>query len=416
MSGKTLDVYLKGRLIGELHSDNATLEFRYTPSYLASSDAMPLSAAFPLRDQDYGHEVVAPFFSGLLPDGAVRTRLAKYLRVSEKNTFALLEQVGGECAGAVSLFPAGRGPDETTPPTYRVLEQDEAHDVLSALDKRPLLVGEAGVRISGAGAQDKMMVAFVDGKLAIPTDNTPSTHIIKPAIKGLSETVQNEFFCMRLALEVGLPTPAVDIYKIQGQSYYLVERYDRRESSRGLVLRLHQEDFCQALQRPPEFKYENEGGPGLAQCFDLLAMRIRAGVMAGRNRLTLFDGVIFNFLIGNGDAHGKNFSLLYNTNGSEALAPFYDLMCTQVYGDDAFKSKMAMKIGGKYRFKDVKERQFIKLGEALGFKADFVRKRMRGMSEKLLKASSDMADVLVPFPIYAEIRQVITTHSRQVGC
>ena len=414
MMGKTLDVYLNGLPIGALRSDKARLDFRYASAYLSSPGAVQLSAALPLHDRSYGHEVVAPFFSGLLPDGAVRTRLAKYVRVSEKNTFALLEAVGGECAGAVSLFPAGRGPDEASAPTYRVLEEDEAHDLLSALDKRPLLVGEEGVRISGAGAQDKMMVAFVNGKPAIPTGNTPSTHIIKPAIKDLDETVQNEFFCMRLASAVGLPTPAVHIYKIRGKLYYLVERYDRLKSSQGLVLRLHQEDFCQALQLPPELKYENEGGPSLAQCFDLLETRIRAGIMAGRDRLTLFDGVIFNFLIGNGDAHGKNFSLLY-TGGSEALAPFYDLMCTRVYGD-AFKSRMAMKIGGKYKFKDVKERHFIKLGEALGFRADFVRKRVRGMRERLLKALSHLAGTLEFSPIYVEIGKVIAAHSRQVGC
>ena len=140
-------------------------------------------------------------------------------------------------------------------------------NVLTSLDTRPLLAGEEDVRISGAGAQDKLMIAFVDGKIAVPTGNTPSTHIIKPPIKGLEETVYNEFFCMKLADAVGLRVPKAEILWLEEKPYYLVERYDRKRDESGIIKRLHQEDFCQAMRISPEIKYESEGGPSLETMF-----------------------------------------------------------------------------------------------------------------------------------------------------
>ena len=150
--------------------------------------------------------MTSSFFSGLLPDEDVRCRLAKYLGLSKENIFSLLKEIGGECAGAISLYPEVIDPDFETE-NYRVLDDAEGDDILSSLDKRPLLAGEEGVRISGAGAQNKLIIAFVNGKIAIPTGTAPSTHIIKPAILGIEESVQNEYFCMKLAQKVGLPVP-----------------------------------------------------------------------------------------------------------------------------------------------------------------------------------------------------------------
>ncbi len=142
--------------------------------------------------------------------------------------------------------------------------------------------------------------------------------------------------------ESGAASPRFFIYWLKERPYYLIKRYDRRKNRHGKVIRLHQEDFCQALYLPPEMKYENEGGPTLENCFGLLEERIKTGSMASKNKIILLEGIIFNFLIGNGDAHGKNFSLLYDKN-IELLAPFYDLMNTVVYSN-RFKVKMAMKI------------------------------------------------------------------------
>jgi serine/threonine-protein kinase HipA len=414
---KYLDVFLYNHYVGKLCSDNATLSFAYDAHYLENKNAAKLSSSLPLQKESFDHQITSAFFSGLLPDESVRKRLARYLRISEKNTFALLKEIGGECAGAVSIHPEGSTPDTNGKPKYRVLDDKEANDILSALDKRPMLAGEEDIRISGAGAQDKLVISFVDEKIAIPKRNTPSTHIIKPAIKDLEEPVQNEFFCMKLAKAIGLPVPEVNIHWLEDSPYYLVERYDRRKDKDGMVTRLHQEDLCQAMHIPPEMKYENEGGPTLERCFALLDSRIQSGAMAGKNKITLLQGVIFNFLIGNGDAHGKNFSLLYDGE-SESLAPFYDLMCTVVYSG-AYKAKMAMKIRGKYKFQEVAVRHFEGFGESVGFKTDFVRKQINTISNDVARAATDLLVELNKNPeteskIYEKIVGVIAKHCNRI--
>lgn len=409
-----LEVYLHGQPAGRLYSDNAVLSFTYNPEYLERPGSSKLSASLPLTNTVFDHRATSAFFSGLLPDGHVRIRLAKYLGVSERNTFALLKEIGGECAGAVSVYPKDTSPEDTDKPACRVLDDSEAAEILTSLDKRPFLAGEENVRISGAGAQDKLMIRLVGNKIAIPTGNTPSTHIIKPAIKGIEDPVHNEFFCMKLADAVGLRVPEVKIFWLKKEPYYLVKRYDRKREKDGTIRRLHQEDFCQAMNIAPEIKYENEGGPTLEQCFALLDERIASGYMSGRNRLSLFQGVIFNFLIGNGDAHGKNFSILYEEGSAESLSPFYDLMCTVVYSN-SYKAKMAMKLGGKYRFRDVTARHLEKLGENLEFRPDFLKRQVLTMNYKVSKAAEVLSDELsknleTGSPIYEKIKSVINSN------
>lgn len=403
---KSLNVFLHADLIGRLSSRQGILNFEYDESYLKKESAVKLSAAFPLQAGTFDHLATSAFFSGLLPDDSVRRRLARYLGISEKNTFALLKEIGGECAGAVSVYQEGHAPDTEQEYRYKVLEDKEAHEILSAINKRPMMVGEEDIRISGAGAQDKLIVALVEGKLAIPMGNTPSTHIIKPAIKDLDNSVFNEFFCLRLAKAMKLDAPEVSVYWLENEPYYLIERYDRRKTQDGKIIRLHQEDFCQALNIPPEQKYENEGGPSLQQCFGLLDARIKRGNMAGVNKLTFLRATIFNFIIGNGDAHGKNFSLLYDGNAEE-LAPLYDLMNTVVYFD-SFKVKMAMKIGGKYKFRDVYPRHFEVLAETVGLKPSFVHSELKKMSETIIPTARELqsklnSDPLTSSPIYEDI-------------
>jgi serine/threonine-protein kinase HipA len=407
---KTLHVFLHDVFVGRLTQVQGQLSFSYDDAYLHTSDAKAISGSMPLSNVVYESHIAAPFFSGLLPDEGVRYRLAKYLHVSEKNIFGLLEAIGGECAGAISIYPEGKRPDVTATSSYLILDTQQANDVLASLESRPFLVGQDDIRISGAGAQNKLMIAFVDGKLTIPKGQTPSTHIIKPAIKGLDDTVYNEFFCMRLAKKVGLITPEVFVLKLEKNSYYVVARYDRIQDKSGAISRLHQEDFCQIQQVPPEIKYENEGGPNLLDCFTILDARIKQGHMAGINKLRLLQQIIFNYLIGNGDAHAKNFSILYQANACE-LAPCYDLLSTVVYSDNP-KAKMAMKIGGEYQFGLIQKKHWQRLAEQMGFREDFVLKQLQIMTDKLLKASQELADELnanqsTASPIYEKILSVI---------
>ena len=296
--------------------------------------------------------------------------IARNLGISPKNDFAMLEQIGGECAGAVTFMPAGTSLPERED-DYRPVTDKELADILKMLPRHPLMAGEDGVRLSLAGAQDKIAVSITNGKIFIPLGGAPSTHILKPAIAHFEGTVFNEALCMNLARAIGIPTAQVQIGNAEGIDYLLVERYDRKmvqafPGGPQLTERLHQEDFCQALGIISEHKYQNEGGPSLKQCFDLVRDVSSAPVLDLQN---LLDAVILNFLIGNHDAHGKNFSLTYHAGtilgGPEKrLAPLYDILCTVYYPDLA--AKMAMKIGGEYRSPKIHPRHFERLAEEAG--------------------------------------------------
>ncbi len=209
---QSLNVYLHNQRVGKLVYDNAVLNFVYDTGYVQHQSAQKLSISLPLQDELFDHQTSSAFFSGLLPDESVRTCLAKYLKLSEKNIFGLLKAIGGECAGAVSVYSENQSPSLNVENRYRVLDQEEANEILLTLDKHPMLAGEKNIRISGAGAQSKLMIAFVNRKIAIPMGNTPSTHIIKPAIKNVEASIYNEYFCMELANLIKLPVPNVQIY------------------------------------------------------------------------------------------------------------------------------------------------------------------------------------------------------------
>ncbi len=406
---EVLNVFLCGQLTGKLCFDNGELSFSYDTKYLNSNEAKKLSSALPLKEKIFKHQECHAFFSGLLPDDQLRKTLASYLKISETNIFGLLKAIGGECAGAVSLQSPRKNQKEKNN-TYKTLNNKEAHKLLLTLDKRPFLVGERGVRMSAGGAQNKLMVSFIQNQLALPLYDSPSTHILKPAMKDFQDSVFNEFFCMKLAQELGLNVANVEIIWIEEQAYYLTERYDRVSTSSGGITRLHQEDFCQALNISPELKYENEGGPSLVQCLQLIDDKVAKGVMRGVSKIDFLKIIVFNYLIGNGDAHGKNFSLLYKAS-EEALAPFYDLLSTVVYYNP-YKSKMAMKLGGTYKFKSVDLSNFQKLATILDIKISLIEKQIKYFEKQILKKARDLAKTLNQDPksqsrIYQKIIEVI---------
>lgn len=336
-----LNVFLNTDKVGDLHvSQGGRLIFKYAASWLQNDSAVPLSLSLPLQENEFEDDLSRPFFSNLLPESEIRSLIARKLGLSEKNDFALLEAVGGECAGAVSLISDDDRLQEYG--GYRELDDDALNALIADLPKNPLLAGEEGIRLSLAGAQNKLPVKFDGKQVGLPLGAAPSSHILKPPIPHYPETVENEYFCMQLANNVGLPVPKVEILQID-QPLYLIERYDRRRESDGTLFRIHQEDFCQALGINPDQKYEKEGGPGLAQCFELIREHSVTPVADMPN---LLRWVVFNYLIGNADAHGKNISLLLKESGP-MLAPFYDLLSTEVYPELA--KKMAMKIGDENR-------------------------------------------------------------------
>jgi len=235
--------------------------------------------------------------------------------------------------------------------------------------------------LSLAGAQDKLPVVFDGQRIGLPKGVQPSTHILKPAIASVEDSVLNEGFCLSLAQAMRLSTAQAQIFVVQGLQVLLVARYDRRVGVDGQLVRIHQEDFCQALGVVPEMKYQNEGGPDLKACFDLLRKATRP---SAPQVLRLLDAVVFNALIGNHDAHAKNFSLVYagqSKNVAPTLAPLYDMLCTAVY--EHLTPKMAMKLGSKYKFTEVQARHWEQFAQAAGLSKAQTKKRVLQIAQQL---------------------------------
>ena len=276
---------------------------------------------------------------------------------------------------------------------YRAISFKELADIFKELPKRPLLAGREGIRLSLAGTQDKIAVRIEGDEISLPLGGAPSTHILKPSIERFAGVVFNEAFTMQLALAAGLPAAKVEVRATEQIDYLSVERYDRRHLQSGTTTtldRLHQEDYCQALNIVPELKYQKEGGPSLKQCFGLVRNVSSAPVI---DLARLLDAVIYNYLIGNNDAHGKNFSLLYHGAGTAhqeiRLAPLYDAICTVYYPE--LSNEMAMKIGDEYRSERVTPREFEKLAEQAGLAKPLVRRRVPELAETVLNAIKGLA-------------------------
>jgi serine/threonine-protein kinase HipA len=393
---KQLEVWLQGAHLGTLMPVNGRLSFAYSAHWLQNPQAQALSHSLPLRAEPFDDRATRPFFAGLLPEGDKRGLVAQALHVSRQNDFGLLEGIGGECAGAVTLLEPGQAPLSGDPAQtaaehmehVRWLDDTQLQQLLQDLPRRPMLAGLDGLRLSLAGAQDKLPMVFDGQRLGLPLHGAPSTHILKPAIRNLEGSVHNEAFCMRLAAALKLPVAAVEIRTAGGQPFLLVQRYDRLPAAEAgaPAQRLHQEDVCQALGVVPEHKYQNEGGPSLAQTFELLRQTTRP---SAPHLLRLLDAVVLNALMGNHDAHGKNFSLLYgaDTGRSQALersvslAPLYDLLSTAVYPQ--LTDKMAMKIGSSYRFTELTARHWEQFAQEAGLSPAQVRKRVLEIAQRL---------------------------------
>jgi serine/threonine-protein kinase HipA len=382
-----LAVWLHSDLVGYLSEEKGQLGFVYLPEWLAREDALPLSISLPLQREAFSDAQCRGFFSGLLPEGGLRQLIAQRFKISAQNDFALLNAIGGECAGAVSFFPVGHRPaDPEDVARVDWLNVARLRVLLDELPRKPMLAGEEGLRLSLAGAQDKLPIVFDGTQIGLPKGDQPSTHILKPAIRYVQSSVLNEAFCLRLARDLEIPSADAEIFWVDDQPVLLVRRYDRSREPDGSLRRLHQEDFCQALAVPPALKYQSHSGPSIADCFHLLRDQTRPSAL---NVLRLLDAVIFNALIGNHDAHAKNFSLLYQ-HGVPALAPLYDLLSTAVYTD--LTSKMAMKIGSKYRFEDLQARHWDQFAQEAGLSVAQTRKRIVQFAEAMPMAAKTLRE------------------------
>jgi len=332
--------------------------------------------SLPMQEAVFPDDKAKPFFAKLLPESAVRELVARRLGISEKNDFMLLRHIGGECAGAISILAESMAPESSENYSYRLLTGEQLYDLIKEIPTRPLLAGEDGIRISLAGAQEKLVLLFKNSRFYIPLNGAPGNFILKPGMLHFQSSIENECFCMMLADALGLPVPTVTILTEKDQKVLLIQRYDR-VFDKGSVRRLHQEDFCQAMGLSHELKYQADGGPGLKACFSLVRAHSANPI---KDLQYLLRWVFFNYLIGNMDAHAKNLSFLYDSKQIR-LAPFYDMLCTDIY--ENLTKKIAMKIGDENRPEWVMVRHWERLAREVNISPSVLKKQLSNFCEAL---------------------------------
>lgn len=404
-----LNVYLNRDFVGTLEQDaSGALRFTYAADWVTRNDASPLSKMLPLTTEPFEGNHARPFFAGILPEQEPRSRIAEILGISVENDFELLRRIGGECAGAVSLLPEGQKPS-VADHDVRPLNEDELIAIVQALPRRPLLADDRELRLSLAGAQDKLPVVIDGDTIGLPLGNTPSTHIIKPEPNRFPGLVANEYFCMNLARRAGLNVAGVTAHLAGKKPCIIVSRYDRIPGPGGIeTKRLHQEDFCQALGQPPERKYQQEGGPTIRDCVALLR---EWSTTPALDILAFVDALIFNNLIGNADAHGKNYAMLYD-RGTRRMAPLYDLVSTIAW--PGLSKLPAMSLGGQSSINDLNQNHFKRMAEETSLGWPSVRERVHEVAKRVLAATEDIDGISASDEMAGRMGKSIAVRCRRV--
>jgi len=344
-----LRVLLNNKHVGQLSKHpGGAISFQYSPSWLEGDEQIPVSLSLPLREDIYRGEPVIAVFDNLLPDGNLRVRVAERVGAAGTDGYSLLSEIGRDCVGALQFVPDD---DHSEYDTSRIegapIGDDEIDKLLRCLAQAPLGLGEDDAfRISVAGAQEKTALLHYDGRWLKPLGTTPTTHILKtpmgtlPNGIDLSDSIENEYYCLKLLATFGLPVNETRMMSFGKAKALVVKRFDRHWSSDGRLLRLPQEDFCQALSIPPTRKYQNDGGPGMADILNLLK---GSDCPAEDQRAFLKAQVLF-WLIGATDGHAKNFSIFLKRQGAFQLTPFYDVLSAQPSLDKHQIHKKQMKM------------------------------------------------------------------------
>jgi serine/threonine-protein kinase HipA len=376
-----LEVRYGARRVGVLRADDSNrFGFRYVDEWLGARDSFAISISLPLEPSEETTGRAHAFFANLLPEGIVRQAVCRRLGISESNDIELLRAIGGECAGALSIVDSGTSLEQ---PEHEYEELDAARlQRLTEDDDRvvPLLIGGSETRLSLAGAQDKVPVAILDGKIHLPLRGSPSTHILKLPNRRYAHLPQNEAYVIGLARSAGMDCVDVELTQATKTPSLLVQRYDRRRTDDPWpARRLHQEDFCQALGLLSGQKYEQEGGPTLARCVELVRTSVSEPL---RDVQRLIEWQAFNAAAGNADGHGKNLSILYDDAGPR-LAPFYDLVSTREYpGIDRL---LAMGVGGRRNADELGIEQWTALAHVLEMRDRVVLDLVSATLERLVE-------------------------------
>jgi len=394
-----LSVRLNGIEVGTLSLVNGKMEFLYN-----DDTEFPISLSLPLSKEPYKEKICRAYFGGLLPENPnMRELLAKKYKININNDFRLLEAIGRDCAGAISFCNKDKSVFEENfiKIKGKFLSDDELKKLIEELPYKPYM----GNRISLAGAQEKTAICVIDGKIAMPEDNIPTTHIIKTALPKFIQSIQNEYICMKLARKIGIDVPDVEIRNIDGLEFLLVERFDRiiNQYCDGNVSdiddytsdcktcknhvqtkclrmkRILQEDFAQSLGVQSRDKYNVT----FKDCLWVLNQT----TTPARTKLEFVKRVVFNYIIGNTDAHSKNFSLSFHAPNDISLTPAYDLLCTSVY-DCA--QRIAMKIGKAKFYKNVTEKDWELFAQDIDISPKIVKTELERQRKLIIPALKDI--------------------------
>jgi serine/threonine-protein kinase HipA len=378
-----LRVLLNNRLVGHLVKEpGGGIEFHYDRGWLKRERAFPVSLSLPLREEAYRGERVVAVFENLLPDSeTLRRRVAEKVGAAGTDAYSLLSQIGRDCVGALQFIVEGEEAADTSGGAGgrdnshalsqiegEAVSDKEISDILNNLVQTPLgLDRDQAFRISIAGAQEKTALLFHQGKWLKPRGTTPTTHIFKTQIGtlpngvDLSNSIENEYYCLKLLAAFGLSVNEARIESFRGTKALVVERFDRKWTADGRLLRLPQEDCCQALSVPSGRKYQNEGGPGMVDILNLL----KGSDSPAENQKAFLKAQMLFWLMGATDGHAKNFSLFLGPGGRFHLTPFYDVVSAQPSLDarhiERKQMKMAMSVGNSrhYRVDDIQGRHFL---------------------------------------------------------
>jgi serine/threonine-protein kinase HipA len=401
-----LRVLLNNRLVGQLSkASTGAIEFQYDPQWLEWEHALPVSLSLPLREDVYRGEAVAAVFENLLPDSDVlKRRVAERVGAAGTDAYSLLAAIGRDCIGAMQFMASDIADEEDTttikgePITGAAIET-----LLRGLSQSPLgLSREEAFRISVAGAQEKTALLRHKSRWWKPAGTTPTTHIFKKQIGrlpnglDLSDSVENEFYCLKLVEAFGLPVAKAEMHTFGDTKALVIERFDRRWTKDKRLLRLPQEDCCQALSVPPTRKYQSEGGPGVVQILNLL----KGSDQPTADRITVLKAQMLFWLIGATDGHAKNFSIFLGPGGSFHLTPLYDVLTAQPSFEkkqiDRRQMRLAMSVGinRHYRISEIRGRHFVQTGKAAGLAESVVLATIEEMAETAKRAPQKIENTL----------------------
>jgi serine/threonine-protein kinase HipA len=413
---------LMGKVVREAKRDRMTFEYEATWRHDAHS--FPLSLSMPMTATSHGHDRIAPFLWGLLPDNdSVLRQWGMRFQVSPSNVFRLLEHVGEDCAGAVQFVKPGRTDAwfaANSVNHVQWLTENEIADRLKMLlrDHSATRVGTDRGHFSLAGAQPKTALHYDPKKdrWGVPFGMTPTTHIFKPPTGDFDGYAENEYFCLRLARKLGLATADSSLMTFGDITAIVSERYDRYRVAH-YVRRIHQEDMCQALARHPRNKYQNEGGPSPVEIISLIRTHSSA---REEDESRFVDALIFNWLISGTDAHAKNYALLMASGGKIRLAPLYDLASSLPYPQQIYPrhATLAMKVGNHYKLHEIGLREWKKAAKELRQDEDKLIQRIRQMAQEMPAALAEVEKEMRLGGIKHSVckRMVAATKERAAAC